>query len=106
MLACVLVVSVVALAIDERHVDDLTSISATASLLSGEAEEYDHQIWDRIERIESTDADTVEVPFITTAPKVLFMGDIRDNMDTYINFRLSQWYDKEAILGYHGLLGG
>lgn len=106
MLACVLVVSVVALAIDERHVDDLTSISATASLLSGEAEEYDHQIWDRIERIESTDADTVEVPFITTAPKVLFMGDIRDNMDTYINFRLSQWYGKEAILGYHGLLGG
>ena len=46
------------------------------------------------------------LPFITTAPKVLFMGDIRDNMDTYINFRLSQWYGKEAILGYHGLLGG
>ena len=33
------------------------------------------------------DALTVEVPYITTAPKVLFMGDIRDNMDTYINFR-------------------
>ena len=100
----VLALSVTALALDTRHVNDLVAISAARSLVSGEATEYDRQVRARIERIEGTDALTVEVPYITTAPKVLFMGDIRDNMDTYINFRLAQWYGKDAITAYHGQL--
>lgn len=100
----VLALSVTALALDTRHVNDLVAISATRSLVSGEAAEYDRQVRARIERIEGADALTVEVPYITTAPKVLFMGDIRDNMDTYINFRLAQWYGKDAITAYHGQL--
>ena len=93
-----------ALAADERHVDDIVSISAATSLANGVAEEYDEQIWERIALIEQSDRADVEVPFITQAPKVLFMGDIHDNMDTYINYRLAQWYGKESIIGYDSVL--
>ena len=30
----------------------------------------------------------------------VFMGDIRDNMDNYINFRLAQWYGRDSVIGY------
>ena len=32
------------------------------------------------------------------------MGDIKDNMDTYINFRLAQWYGKDSIIGYDSVI--
>ena len=44
----------------------------------------------------------MRVPFYTDVPKVLLMGDIRDNMNTYINYRLSQWFRKDSIVGYSG----
>lgn len=103
-LLVVLAFGVGALALDERHADDLVAVSAARSLASGEAAAYDAQIRDRIALIEESDAAEVEVPFITTAPKVLFMGDIRDNMANYINFRLAQWYGKDSIIGYHASL--
>ncbi len=103
-LLVVLAFGVGALALDERHADDLVAVSAARSLASGEAAAYDAQIRDRIALIEESDAAEVEVPFITTAPKVLFMGDIRDNMANYINFRLAQWYGKDSIIGYHAAL--
>ena len=99
-----LVRDVCTLVLDERHIDDLVSLSAARSLVTGEAVEYDAQIRERIERIEESPDAEVEVPFITTAPKVLFMGDIRDNMDTYINYRFAQWWSKDAITGYHASL--
>ena len=40
------------------------------------------------------------MPYYTNVPHVLLMGDIRDNMDNYINYRLCQWYGKESIVGY------
>lgn len=100
----VLVLAVSSLAVDERHRDDLVSISAANALITGVAQEYDEQVWERIERIEASDAADVAVPYITAAPKVLFMGDIRDNMDNYINFRLAQWYGKDSIIAYHAEL--
>lgn len=103
-LALVLALCLGALALDERHVDDVVAISCARSLANGEAAEYDEQIWERIELIEGTDAADVEVPFITRAPRVLFMGDIKDNMDTYINFRLAQWYGKDSIIGYDSVI--
>ena len=103
-LAGVLALSFVALSVDERYVDDLTSISAATSLVTGVAQEYDQQVWERIDLIESTSQPVVEVPFYTVGPKVLFMGDIRDNMDNYINYRLAQWYGKDSIVGYHSQL--
>ncbi|OUP07177.1 hypothetical protein [Collinsella sp. An2] len=103
-IAAVLAFSLVALAVDSRHVDDLVSISAAHALMTGTAQEYDQQVCDRIDLIESSPEDQLEVPFYTVGPKVLFMGDIRDNMDNYINFRLAQWYGKESIVGYHGQL--
>lgn len=106
MLACLLLIvgSVGALALDSRHADDLTSVSAARSLLSGEAVAYDREVWERYAIIESSDSDEVDVPYYTVGPKVLFMGDIYDNMDNYMNYRLAQWFGKKSILAYHSQL--
>ncbi|OUN87195.1 DUF6056 family protein [[Collinsella] massiliensis] len=100
----VLVMAVASLAVDERHRDDLVSISAATSLISGEAREYDEQVRARLAYLEESEEGSVDVAYYTAAPKVLFMGDIRDNMDNYINYRLAQWYGKESIIGYHAVL--
>ena len=106
VLACLLLIvgSVGALALDSRHADDLTSVSAARSLLSGEAAAYDREVWERYAIIESSDSDEVDVPYYTVGPKVLFMGDIYDNMDNYMNYRLAQWFGKKSILAYHSQL--
>ena len=96
-----LVLVLAALAVDERHRDDLTSISAAASLISGEAADYDEQVRARLSYLEETPESQVEVAYYTAGPRVLFMGDIRDNMDSYINFRLAQWYGKDSVIGYN-----
>lgn len=96
-----LVLVLAALAVDERHRDDLTSISAAASLISGEAADYDEQVRARLSYLEETPESQVEVAYYTAGPRVLFMGDIRDNMDNYINFRLAQWYGKDSVIGYN-----
>ena len=80
------------------------SISAASSLISGEAREYDEQVRARLAYLEGSEESSVDVAYYTAAPKVLFMGDIRDNMDNYINYRLAQWYGKESIIGYHAVL--
>ena len=59
-------------------------------------------MWGRIELIESSGAD-VEVPFYSAGPHVLFMGDVRDSMGNYINYRLAQWYRKDSIVGVNAV---
>lgn len=88
------------IAFDSKLGEDLVSVSASRSLLTGQAARYDEQVRDRLQTIESSSEDTLQVPFYTDAPKVLFMGDIRDNMSNYINYRLCQWYGKTSIVGY------
>ncbi|MCI1665647.1 MAG: DUF6056 family protein [Atopobiaceae bacterium] len=87
---------------DSTTSETLSSVSATNSLVSGKAAAYDEQVKTRLFALENSDASSLEVPFYTDAPKVLFMGDVRDNMDNYINYRLCQWYGKTSIIGYHG----
>ena len=86
-------------ALDDRHVDDLTSFSAASSLATGEAARYDRQVRDRLAYIEGSSSSTLEVPYYTVGPHVLFMGDIRGDMGNYINFRLAQWYGKDSVVG-------
>ena len=97
LVACCVVGSMAA---DEDLGEDLSSVSAARSLISGKAAAYDAQVWDRINTIENSDEDSLEVPYYTNVPHVLLMGDIRDNMNNYINYRLCQWYGKESIIGY------
>lgn len=89
------------MAADQDLGESLSSVSAARSLASGQAAAYDAQVRERIETIESSDASDLTVPYYTDVPHVLLMGDIRDNMDNYINYRLCQWYGKESIVGYH-----
>ncbi len=85
--------------VDTTASESISSLSAARSLITGQAQRYDEQVWQRITTIEEALTSYVEVPFYTDVPRVLYMGDIRDNMDNYINYRLAQWYDKSAIIG-------
>lgn len=106
MLLCSFIVcSTLALAVDSRHADELTSVSAAQSLASGEAARYSEEVWERFATIEASDEADLHVPYYTVYPHVLYMGDIRDNMDNYINYRLSQWFGKDSIIGYNGVIG-
>ena len=79
----------------------LSSVSAARSLASGQAQAYHEQVLRRLDTIEHSSDDSLTVPFYTDVPHVLLMGDIRDNMDNYINYRLAQWYGKTSIVGAH-----
>ena len=102
VIALVACMTIASLSTDAKLVDTLTTTSAVKSLATGQAASYDQQVRDRLRTIESSTDDSLEVPFYTNAPKVLFMGDIRDNMNNYINFRLAQWYGKTSIIGVQG----
>lgn len=93
------------MAADKDLGEELSSVSAARSLASGQAAAYDAQVWERLDYIESTDEQDLRVPYYTDVPHVLLMGDIRDNMDNYINYRLCQWYGKDSIVGYRAASG-
>ena len=93
------------MATDKDMGEELSSVSAARSIVSGQAAAYDAQVEDRLATIETSTADELRVPFYTNVPHVLLMGDIRDNMDNYINYRLCQWYGKKSIVAYHALSG-
>ena len=93
------------MATDKDMGEELSSVSAARSIISGQAAAYDAQVKDRLATIEASTADELCVPFYTNVPHVLLMGDIRDNMDNYINYRLCQWYGKKSIVAYHAPSG-
>lgn len=93
------------MATDKDLGEELSSVSAARSLVSGQAAAYDAQVWDRLNTIESSTESSLRVPYYTNVPHVLLMGDIRDNMDNYINYRLCQWYGKDSIVGYRAANG-
>ena len=101
VVALVAVCVVGSMAADDDLGEKLSSVSAARSLASGQAAAYDAQVWDRLTTIEGSSESSLKVPFYTNVPHVLLMGDIRDNMDNYINYRLCQWYGKDSIIGYH-----
>lgn len=98
---CLLIVActIGVMATDEDLGEDLSSVSAARSLISGKAQGYHEQVLERLQYIETSSASELEVVFYHDIPHVLWMGDIRDNMDNYINYRLCQWYGKDSIIG-------
>lgn len=79
--------------------EELSSLSAAHSLATGQAQAYDQQVTARLDYLSSTTDKNVSVPFYTDVPHVLLMGDIRDNMSNYINYRLAQWFELDKIIG-------
>lgn len=96
----VLSLCVCAQGFDAETRQSLSSASAAESLITGQAEAYDQQVQERLEYLETSLGTNVRVAFYHDVPRVLLMGDIRDNMDNYINYRLAQWYGKYSIVGY------
>lgn len=102
---CAIVLALVSVAFvaDARHASDLTVLSAAASLSDGTAAEYDRQVTDRLAYLAAArerGETEVEVPYYSARPRVLYMGEIRDNMGNYINYRLAQWFGLDSVVGY------
>lgn len=102
---CAIVLALVSVAFvaDARHASDLTALSAAASLSDGTAAEYDRQVTDRLAYLAAArerGETEVEVPYYSARPRVLYMGEIRDNMGNYINYRLAQWFGLDSVVGY------
>ena len=93
-------VSLGAIYLDDGYREKLSSLSALHSVVTGQAQAYDKQVSHRIYLIETSHEQELKVPFYQNVPHVLLMGDIRDTMDNYINYRLAQWYGKKSIIGY------
>ena len=103
LLACLLGAGLASYAAQSKaQADKVMPVSAAFSLKDGSAIEYDAQVHRRLDFLSTTPELDVEVAFYTAGPKVLFMGDVRDNMDNYINYRLAQWYHKDSIIGVYG----
>ena len=102
LVALVFATNIVSMAADETSREEITSLSAANSLISGQARRYDEQVRERLDYLATTNDEYVRVPFYSDVPHVLLMGDIRDNMDNYINYRLAQWFRKQSIVGYSG----
>ena len=101
--AIVLALVTVAFAVDARHASDLTALSAAESLSDGTAAEYDRQVTDRLAylaAVRDRGETEVEVPYYSARPRVLYMGEIRDDMGNYINYRLAQWFGLDSVVGY------
>lgn len=102
---CAIVLALVSVAFvaDARHASDLTALSAAASLSDGTAAEYDRQVTDRLAYLAAArdrGETEVEVPYYSARPRVLYMGEIHDNMGNYINYRLAQWFGLDSVVGY------
>lgn len=76
--------------------DDLTSIIATKSLISGEAREYDKEVNARLEILEGEEK-TVYLSAYITQPELLFLVDIQEESNNWINCAVAKFYKKDEV---------
>lgn len=89
-------------AVLNRSEEPYAGISALKSLLTGEAQAYHDTHLQRL-RIMSGPQETVELPALPCEPHVLFMDDIRENPDSWINEDYAAYYGKSAVWTAGGL---
>lgn len=73
------------------------SVSATYSLINGEAKQYDKELSDRIRILENCDEPEIEVAPLSAAPEVIFHSDITNDPAHWKNQHLSLYYGIERI---------
>ena len=76
----------------------VTTVSAIGELRSGEARVYYEAARERQNQLEDPDIKEVRLQPFPTAPYLLYIGDIEDNMDSYLNQDMSAFYGKDSIL--------
>ncbi|MEA4915655.1 MAG: DUF6056 family protein [Christensenella sp.] len=76
--------------------DCFTSVSATYSLLTGKAQEYDRVADGRMQLLLSDEKNVVLQPFLTR-PFLLFFNDITDDPNDLSNQAMAIYFDKETV---------
>lgn len=77
--------------------DRFTSVSAAASLLSGEAQEYRVQEAERLEILYDDAVRDVELKEFSGKPYLLFYEDIEADKENWKNIRMSGYYGKDSV---------
>lgn len=79
------------------NLDTYTSVSAAASLMSGEAEEYQKEQEKRLEILEDTDQPDAVLKEFSEKPYLLFYEDIEADPKNWKNLRMSDYYRKNTV---------
>lgn len=74
-----------------------TSISATLSLVNGDAATYDRELTERDAYLRETELMHIIVPALTATPAPIFHVDITDDPGDWHNAHLAMFYGKEII---------
>ena len=72
-------------------------VSATYSLITGEASAYDKELSDRAEYLSATTETTVVVPELSVTPEIIFHSDITKDPTHWKNQHLCLYYNKQFI---------
>lgn len=72
------------------------AFTATVSICSGEAAEYEGEMYFRHNLLMEADEEVV-LPVIRTKPEMLYHGDIADGPDTWPNTDLEKYYDVDRV---------
>jgi len=82
-----------------NNVDSITSVSATRSLITGEASTYHKEYLARLELLQNPYIRDVKLPAFTVTPRVLFhVLDITSYYDVWPNTAIAQFYNKDSVV--------
>ena len=73
------------------------SVSATISLINGDAGTYDRECTDRAEYLSITDEQIIELAPLSVRPEVIFHTDITEDPAHWKNMHLAKYYNKVSI---------
>ena len=79
-----------------------TSLMAVGELRSGEAEAYYETALSRRSLLDNPAVKDAELEPFPVTPYLLYVGDIEENMDSYINQDMSSYYEKNSVLPRQG----
>ncbi len=79
------------------NIDTYTSVSAVASILSGEAAEYQKQQEERLLILENPKISDAVLREFSEKPYLLFYEDIEEDTGNWKNLRMSSYYRKNTI---------
>ncbi|MFQ8702558.1 MAG: DUF6056 family protein [Eisenbergiella sp.] len=79
------------------NIDTYTSVSAVASILSGEAAEYQRQQEERLLILENPKISDAVLREFSEKPYLLFYEDIEEDTGNWKNLRMSSYYRKNTI---------
>lgn len=77
--------------------DEFTSVSAAASLISGEAQEYRNQEVERLAVLHDDSVRDAELKKFSNKPYLLFYEDIEADKENWKNIRMSGYYGKDSV---------